>query len=303
MLYAPGWGAQPGPGFAKTSISPSRPADWRAYICSSREGAQSRQKWTRLQKGSVKKLRHWTPRGDNKLLYEFLPNETSRQTDALQEAVRALEERAGQKQALGVLDLGCGDGRSFEVFSSRNSNIRWAGMDIRDSPEVISRRSRALPFCSYDGLNLPIADLAIDIVYCRQVFEHVRHPEHLIREVRRVLKDGGVFVGSTSHLEPFHSRSYWNYTPYGFCVLLREAGFQSIQVRPGIDAVTLISRRIASYLRLSWLFEPFFWRESPLNMFLEAVLRLGSQQIRRRNAVKLLFAGQFCFFARKGGSI
>ena len=256
-----------------------------------------------MQKGSLKKLQHWTPKGDNRLLYEFLPNGTSRQTDSLREAVRVLEERAGQKEAPMVLDLGCGDGSSFEIFSTRNRNVRWAGMDIRDSQEVISRRSKALPFCSYDGLNLPIADLAIDIVYCRQVFEHVRHPEHLIREVRRVLKDGGVFVGSTSQLEPFHSRSYWNYTPYGFCVLLQEAGFQSIQVRPGIDALTLIGRRFASYLRLSWLFEPFFWRESPLNMFLEGMLRIIGQPIRRRSAVKLLFAGQFCFFARKEGSI
>ena len=248
----------------------------------------------------MKKLRHWTPKGDNQLLYEFLPNDTSRQTHALREAVRALDCMANhQGEATLVLDLGCGDGSSFDVLSVRKRNLRWLGLDILDSQEVTSRPLRALPFCSYDGINLPVADNAVHIVYSRQVFEHVRYPERLIGEVRRVLKHEGIFVGSTSHLEPFHSRSYWNYTPYGFCALLREAGFQSIQVRPGIDSMALICRRFSSYLKLCRLFEPFFAHESPMNLLLELVLRLAREPAQRRNALKLVFAGQFCFFARK----
>jgi SAM-dependent methyltransferase len=249
----------------------------------------------------VKKLRHWTPKGDSRLLYEFLPNDTSRQSHALREAVHVLDRMANNHQSTGplVLDLGCGSGRSFDVLSARIRNLRWAGLDILDSQEVISRSSRTLPFCSYDGVNLPLADSAVDLVYSQQVFEHVRYPERLIGEVRRVLRDGGVFVGSTSHLEPFHSRSYWNYTPYGFCVLLRDAGFQSIQIRPGIDSLTLIFRRYSNYVKLSRLFEPFFTSESPMNALLEGTLRLLRQSADRRNAIKLSFAGQFCFVARK----
>jgi len=254
----------------------------------------------RGQKGGLKRLRHWIPKGDSKLIYEFLPDDTSRQTYALREAERVFD-RIGKHPggAIIVLDLGCGDGSSFDAFSVRNRNLRWAGLDILDSQEVTSRALRDLPLCSYDGVSLPIADNAADIVYSRQVFEHVRHPESLIGEVRRVLKDGGIFVGSTSHLEPFHSRSYWNYTPYGFCRLLSDAGFQSIQVRPGIDSLTLIFRRCSSYLGLAAVFKPFFTTESPTNILLEAMLRLTLQPPKRRNALKLVFAGQFCFVARK----
>jgi len=181
--------------------------------------------------------------------------------------------------------------------------MRWVGVDIPDSQEVISRPKRKLPFCAYDGVHIPFADQSVDIVYSRQVFEHVRYPEVLIEEVRRVLKPDGVFVGSTSHLEPFHSRSYWNYTPYGFCVLLRDAGFRSIVVRPGIDSLTLIGRRWLHYLRLGKILEPFFDIESPANLLLEAVLHLLGQPTERRNAFKLLFAGQFCFIARKQNRI
>ncbi|PYL84390.1 MAG: class I SAM-dependent methyltransferase [Acidobacteria bacterium] len=241
----------------------------------------------------------WIPKGDPKLLYDFLPGDTSRQTHALREALRALDQLAPFDRAITLLDLGCGAGSSYDAFCTSERAIRWIGLDILDSQEVILRPKRNLPFCAYNGVQVPLADQSVDIVYSRQVFEHVRHPKVLIEEIHRVLKKDGFFVGSTSHLEPFHSRSYWNYTPYGFCELLRDAGFRSILVRPGIDSLTLIGRRWLHYLRLDALFEPFFTVESPANLFLEAALRVLRQPTERRNAFKLLFAGQFCFFARK----
>lgn len=241
----------------------------------------------------------WVARGDNKLIYEFLPHDTSCQGNSVEEARKALTDISVADRKATLLDLGCGDGRSYYVFSDREDQLRWIGLDITDSQEVTSRPRRQLPFCFYDGIRVPLADASVDLTYSRQVFEHVRHPELLLGEVYRVLKPAGVFVGSTSHLEPFHSRSYWNYTPYGFCILLREAGFRSIQVRPGIDCLTLIGRRCLSYVRLAELLDHFFDCESPMNMVLELVLRLLRQPTSRRNAFKLLFAGQFCFIASK----
>jgi SAM-dependent methyltransferase len=248
-----------------------------------------------LENGS----RRWAPKGDSKMLFEFLPEDTSRQSHGLREALLALDRVPETNDPVTLLDVGCGTGDSCDQFSARGRKVRWIGVDILDSQEVTSRPSRSLPFCAYDGIRLPLRDNAVDLGYSRQVFEHVRHPELLLSEVHRVLKPDGVFVGSTSHLEPFHSRSYWNYTPYGFCVLLREAGFRSILVRPGIDSLTLIGRRYLSYIKLTRLFEPFFTMESPTNVLLEAGLRVLGQPVKRRNALKLLFAGQFCFLAQK----
>jgi SAM-dependent methyltransferase len=243
--------------------------------------------------------RPWIPKADSKLIYEFLPDDTSRQTHSLREAFLALRRMSTSADRVTLVDLGCGNGSTYDVFRARDARIRWVGLDITDSQEVGARPPRNSPVCAYDGARIPLPDGCVDFVYTHQVFEHVRHPELLLRDVRRVLRPGGVFIGSTSHLEPFHSRSYWNYTPYGFCVLLRDAGFNSIEVRPGIDCLTLIARRCSSYFRLARLFEPFFRVESPMNVLLESVLRLLGQPANRRNAFKLLFAGQFCFIARK----
>jgi SAM-dependent methyltransferase len=240
----------------------------------------------------------WTARGDNALIVDYLPTDHSRQSHSLREATRVLYAFPPAQDVL-IVDLGCGAGSSFDVFCRQHANVRWIGLDIERSPEVDTRTRTDAEFLTYDGVHIPLADQSVDIVYSRQVFEHVRHPQALIEDVHRILKQDGVFVGSTSHLEPFHSHSYWNYTPYGFCVLLSEAGFRSILVRPGIDSLTLIGRRYFSYVKLAKLFEPFFTIESPTNALLEAGLRLLGQPARRRNALKLLFAGQFCFLAQK----
>ncbi|HWO34414.1 MAG TPA: class I SAM-dependent methyltransferase [Candidatus Acidoferrum sp.] len=241
----------------------------------------------------------WYSRGDAKLLYEFLPEDNSLQSHSLRDAIAIFDQVSTDENEITVVDLGCGMGASYDAFRRKNKNTRWLGLDIADSPEANAQARRPLCFCTYDGVQIPLAENSVDIVYSRQVFEHVRHPEALLSETHRVLKPGGFFVGSTSHLEPFHSRSFWNYTPYGFCTLLQDAGFQSIGVRPGIDSLTLITRRLFGFVGLSDLFGPFFTLESPTNLFLEVGLRLLRQPVKRRNFFKLLFSGHFCFLARK----
>ncbi len=242
---------------------------------------------------------NWTPKGDAALLWEFLPLDHSRQTHSFGQALAVLKRYPLAETPVRVLDLGCGTGSSLDRFNKGSRPISWIGMDIAESQEVNSRVANGYPICTYDGINLPLKSDTIDLVYSHQVFEHVRKPELLLSEVQRVLKSGGRFVGSTSHLEPYHSRSFWNFTPYGFCSLLKAAGFSSVVVRPGIDGFSLILRRLLALAKVRGPLEPFFIRESPLNVLLEAALRLLRIDVRRRNAVKLLFAGQFCFGAVK----
>src|SRR5208283_5462056 len=127
--------------------------------------------------------KHWTPRGDAKLLYEFLPRDTSRQSHGLREAKRALDQLILADTPIVLLDLCCGTGESYDALSAKKPTIRWVGVDILDSQEVTSRARRKLPLCAYDGVHIPLADQSVDIVYSRQVFEHVRHPQALIEEV------------------------------------------------------------------------------------------------------------------------
>ena len=142
-----------------------------------------------------------------------------------------------------VLDVGCGTGRSIEIFRSLAPAGSWVGVDIEDSAEVRARTRDDAEFHTFDGETLPFEDGRFDVVYCAQVLEHARRPEPLLADIARVLAPGGRLAGSTSQMEPFHSRSVFGYTPYGLALLLEEAGFESLELRPSIDALTLIVRR------------------------------------------------------------
>ena len=195
-----------------------------------------------------------------------------------------------------VLDLGCGAGDSVEQFRSVNPSVRWVGVDVERSPEVASRRRTDAEFVTFDGVHLPFEDGSFDAVYCKQVLEHVSEPQPLLAEVARVLRPGGLLAGSTSQLEPFHSFSTWNYTPYGLKLLLERAGLGLEEVRPGIDSLALIVNRGAGMRR----FTRRWWAvESPLNRVADAFGRLRHLEPVQVNAIKLLLCGQFAFLARR----
>jgi hypothetical protein len=111
-----------------------------------------------------------------------------------------------------------------------------------------------------------------------------------------VLRPGGLFAGSTSQLEPFHSLSVWNYTPYGLSSMLERVGLDVVELRPSIDALALILNRGVGMRR----FTRRWWaRESPLNRVIGAYGRARGLEPRQVNAAKLVFCGQFSFLARR----
>jgi SAM-dependent methyltransferase len=246
--------------------------------------------WLRAQS------QRWLTSGDAALVAPYVAAGASRQSSSRQQLAECLR---GAARPWRVLDLGCGGGASHDLMAAAAPLAGWVGLDIEDSPEVRLRTRRDLPFVTFDGVRIPLASGAFDLVYSHQVFEHVRHPQPLLDEVARVLAGDGVFVGSTSQLEPFHSRSLWNYTPYGFAELLRAAGFRRIEIVPGVDGLTLTLRRVFSFVKLERPFDFFAEHTSPLNLAIELAARIVGLEPRIRTLVKLVFAGQFVFVARK----
>ena len=76
-----------------------------------------------------------------------------------------------------------------------------------------------------------------------QVLEHLPQPWKVLYAVNCVLKPGGWIVGSASCLEPLHDvSSYFGFTHKGLKQMLADCGFVDIQIRPGINAFSLITR-------------------------------------------------------------
>jgi SAM-dependent methyltransferase len=222
------------------------------------------------------------------LLGHRIPSDHSRQVLA--------DHYAERLRARTVMDLGCGAGDSVDLFRSVDPEVSWVGVDIEASPEVAGRTRADADFVTFDGRRLPFEDGGFELVFCKQVLEHVEHPRELIGEAARVLGPGGHLAGSTSQLEAFHSRSTLNWTPYGFARLAEDAGLEVVELRPVIDGFTLVAWRA---LGLPSFFHRWWARESPPYRLIELAARAARLDARTRNQIKLVLAGQFAFLARR----
>lgn len=232
--------------------------------------------------------------GFRTLLTDCIPSDAAGQTH-LMDLLEALAGDQGSRIEA-ILDLGCGDGRHLDLFRRHFPTAGWIGADVAESPEVATRKRRDGHFLAFDGVNIPLRTDAVDLVFSNQVFEHVRHPDALLQEVARVLRPGGLLLGSTSQFEPYHSYSLWNYTVYGFRVLLEDAGLRPVAFHPGIDALTLIAR--AGFGRRRF-FDRWWRKQSPLHAIIGGIGRLRRLPPREIAAAKLFFSGQFSFTAVK----
>lgn len=223
-------------------------------------------------------------------LTPYVSNQYSKQVNDLFHLDRIMEDSDGEKR---ILDLGCGEGKTYFYCSRKWPTCKWNGLEIRIRDTVPAEIRPAI--LEYDGVKIPFPGKQFDIVYCHQVFEHVLHPRALLSEVKRVLKPGGYFVGSLSYLEPYHARSLWNYTPFGVVTLFEEAGFSVTEINPGIDGPTLFIRRLLGR-QLSRVLMIF--PETPFNILISLMRFVAGRNHRWANIVKLLFSGHIVFLAR-----
>lgn len=195
-----------------------------------------------------------------------------------------------------IVDVGCGAGNSVDFFREVFPDCTWVGVDIKESPEVRERKRTDASFMEFDGINIPLPPESVDLVFIRQVLEHVRHPEALLKDIARVLKTDRFLVGSTSQLEPYHSYQYWNFTPFGFKEIANDAGIPLKEIRPGIDGLTLVSR---TYEGRPKSYRVFFSSESPLNREIDSWAKATERGTRQTIMRKLTICGQFCFICAK----
>ena len=228
------------------------------------------------------------------LLGHRIPGHTGAQQSAEAELTARLDARS--RAGLRVLDLGCGAGDSIDLFRRLAPGVRWSGVDIEGSAEVGMRTRGDADFHTFDGERLPFGDAEFDLVWCKQVLEHVESPRALLKDIARVLEPGGLLIGSTSQLEPFHSRSTANPTPYGLSLALEAAGLQTTVIRPSIDSLTLIVRRAVGG---GALFDRWWTRESPANRVVDLYARWRGMDPAAVSAAKLVLCGQFVFVAER----
>jgi len=110
-----------------------------------------------------------------------------------------------------VLELGCGEGYGMKMLCSHASC--WTAVDKKKPTQINFGGNLDFRRCLLPDLSL-FNDESFDTIICFQVIEHIRNDHALMREMKRVLKTGGVIYLTTPNSRmsltrnPFHVREY-----------------------------------------------------------------------------------------------
>ena len=112
--------------------------------------------------------------------------------------VRLLDLPRGRR----ILEVGCGRGVALAPLARLCEPIRLSGLDIdarllAEARERLAARGLQAELVCGDIREMPFPDACFDVVVDFGTCYHVSRPEAALREIARVLDDGGVLVHET----------------------------------------------------------------------------------------------------------
>lgn len=221
---------------------------------------------------------------------------------------KALElVRAQARPGGSVLELSCGAGILADALLDAGFEVRGTNYSVYPGSAP-----RVPVDTGVDLLKpLPYADASFDCVVLSEVLQNV--PDHLavLREVGRVLKQGGAFVLTTPNMMGVKSRLHFLFTGYfkvkwdfiGHDVPLDQAfAFHNHPVHlpvllyylhalgfdaPLVDGIYVKPKSVALFVALAWLIKPLTW----LNV------SRGERNLKRSGASRQHYQALTCFKA------
>ena len=175
---------------------------------------------------------------------------------------RIMVEKGGIDATTRVLDLGCGNGTTA-IWLARHSGCHATGIDLSgvriDNAKAARDRQEEglrdrLAFEKASATELPFPDGSFSRVWSQAVIYHVPDKRAVLREVHRVLEDGGIFVFDDlvkpkQEVSPESQRFVYDRLLYD-----TEFSFESYQdALSGQGFQILEAHDISSHLRQSYL--------------------------------------------------
>ena len=104
------------------------------------------------------------------------------------------------------LDIGPGSGRWINFLKKQKSKNIYA-VDISDKVIDINKTNCDKIFkLDFEKKKIPLPNNSIDLIICLEVLEHLRQPDHLLKEIMRLLKKDSIAVFSIPNILSFSSR-------------------------------------------------------------------------------------------------
>lgn len=114
------------------------------------------------------------------------------------------------KDSLSILDVGCGLG--FLTYFVRKKFPAAKIMSVDISPEAINHlKERGENAICGDILTMDFKNEKFDVIYMREVLEHLYEPAKYLNRVGELLKKRGLFFFTTGNTAEIRNLKNWNY--------------------------------------------------------------------------------------------
>ncbi|MFB2917364.1 MULTISPECIES: class I SAM-dependent methyltransferase [Aerosakkonema] len=101
------------------------------------------------------------------------------------------------------------EGKEYEELviylrSIETDRIKFPQLPANLNDVNLNEIARRLEYVNYDGVHLPLPDASVDIIYSKSVLEHVREPQQLFQELRRISKPEAIHLHIVDLRDHFH---------------------------------------------------------------------------------------------------
>lgn len=176
------------------------------------------------------------------------------------EPMPTLLAAVGEARPSAVLDAGCGDGEIAALLSAP----RVVCVD-QSQAAVEAAAARGLEALKADILELPFDDESFDVVMCNWVLYHLADLDSGLRELARVCRRGGRFVGAYNL--PGHLRELWSFV-----------GDRSQQeLFDGESGIGALGRHFAEVVRRDTSGEVLWENKESLQAYLDAYREIAGE--------------------------
>lgn len=155
--------------------------------------------------------------------YEWLVRYSKRKSRrGLYEFIQGTVRNYGLATKTSVINIGAG-GEISEII--RLSGVITRSLDIskQRNPDIVANIECPTPF----------EDNSIDVVFLFEVLEHTLEPRRALAEIHRILRPGGLLVGSTPFAIGLHDapNDFFRFTEYGLRDLLAHYDLKALTPR------------------------------------------------------------------------
>lgn len=121
------------------------------------------------------------------------------------------EHNIGQSQV--ILNIGAG-GETTSWLRQKGLKFKELDIDPKLKPDYL---------LSVENMHL-IPNRSIDVIFLMEVLHHVQNPFKAVSEIKRILKNDGLVIGSTAFVFPICDApyDYFRYTKYGIINLFKK---------------------------------------------------------------------------------